>query len=120
MASVSEQARQVISECEEQLNSSEHSSAVYKSYEQDLNSFVAPRPEENTFEEMNTELQRRHRIIASDISNHSTRLLQYIDTSYNRLYADYCETLIKKNSDLLEENKKLKERLDAISRAMSE
>jgi hypothetical protein len=103
MTSISEQARQVISECEEQLNT-----------------FVAPRPEENTFEEMNTELQRRHRIIASDISNHSTRLLQYIDSSYNRLYGDYCETLIKKNSDLLEENKKLKERLSAITRALGQ
>lgn len=103
MASVSEQARQVISECEEQLNS-----------------FVAPRAQPLTLDEINSELQRRHRIMASDISIHSTRLLQYIDGSYNRLYGDYCETLIKKNNDLLEENKRLKERLDAITRALGQ
>ncbi len=103
MASVSEQARQVISECEEQLNS-----------------LVAPRQEQNPLDEINSELQRRHRIMASEISNQSTRLLQYIDTSYNRLYADYCETLLKKNNDLLEENKRLKERLDAITRALGQ
>lgn len=103
MTSVSEQARQVISECEEQLNS-----------------FVAPRAQPLTLDEINSELQRRHRIMASDISIHSTRLLQYIDGSYNRLYGDYCETLLKKNNDLLEENKRLKARLETISRAMSE
>jgi len=108
---VSEMARQVIEECQEQLNSFNRPQAPSSV------STEEPRP---IFQAENTEFNRRHSIIAAEITNHASRLLHLVDARFHELYRDYYMTLQNKYMDLVEENNKLKARLETISRAMSE
>jgi hypothetical protein len=109
MASSSEDARQIIDECEKQLNSFDRSQPSVSTEEARLR-----------FQIENAEFYRRHSLLTSEITNHASSLLNFVDGSYNQLYRSYYETMHQKNIALEEENKKLKARLETISRAISE